>query len=39
MYLVGLHWSSLHVYIPHLKGQEISGEEVATAMAELGIRD
>lgn len=38
-YLIGLHWPVLHVQVPDLDGQIISGHHVATAVAELHVRD
>lgn len=38
-HLVRLHWPVLHVQVPDLDGQIISGHHVATAVAELHVRD
>ena len=36
-YLVRLHWPVLHVEVPDLDGQVVSGHHVASAVAELDV--
>lgn len=38
-HLIGLHWPALHVQIPDLHGQVVSGHHVAPIVAKLNIRD
>lgn len=38
-HLIRLHWPALHVQVPDLDGQIISGHHVAAAVAELNVRD
>lgn len=38
-HLVGFHWSTLHVQVPDLEGQIISGHHVSAAVTELDVWD
>ena len=39
MHLVGLDWLRIHLQVPDLKREIISGQQVATRVAELHIGD
>lgn len=38
LYLVGLYGSVLHIQVPNLNGEVITGHHVSTAVAELDVR-
>lgn len=37
-HLIRLHWALVHVQVPHLGGEVVSGQQVASAVAELDVR-
>lgn len=37
-HLICLHWALVHVKVPHLGGEVVSGQQVASAVAELDVR-
>ena len=37
-YLVCLHGALVHVQVPHLGGEVVSGQQVASTVAELDVR-
>ena len=38
-HLIRLHWPGLHVEVPYLYGQVVTGHHVAPAVAELDVGD
>lgn len=37
-HLICLHWALVHVKVPHLGGEVVSGQQIASTVAELDVR-
>lgn len=37
-HLICLHWALVHVKVPHLGGEVVSSQQIASAVAELNVR-